>query len=135
MIKYIADFFGVLEFHNINLLEVGILYWTEIEGQVYIFSILLLYDLIFRNYENDLKLQERYLYFLNSLFKNGDIKDIISLAYLTGILPIIRKKAQSKLNEFDNFSMLFPVRFAEFVGFTEEKAKDLCKQYGKDFWK
>jgi hypothetical protein len=91
------------------------------------------YDLIFRNYENDLKLQERYLYFLNSLFKNGDIKDIISLAYLTGILPIIREKAQSKLNEFDNFSMLFPAQFAEFVGFTEEEVKDLCKQYGKDF--
>lgn len=51
------------------------------------------YDLIFRNYENDLKLQERYLYFLNSLFKNGDIKDIISLAYLTGILPIIQRKS------------------------------------------
>ena len=32
--KYIVDFFfGVLEFHNINLLEVGILYWAEIEWE------------------------------------------------------------------------------------------------------
>jgi len=91
------------------------------------------YDLIFRNYEHNIKLQNQYLDFLNSLFKNGDIKANISLAYLTGILPIIREKAQSKLNEFDNCSMLFPAQFAEFVGFTEEEVKALCAKYNMSF--
>jgi len=91
------------------------------------------YDLIFRNYERNFKLQADYLDFLNSLFKNGDIKANISLAYLTGILPIIREKAQSKLNEFDNCSMLFPAQFAEFVGFTEDEVKELCEKYNMDF--
>jgi len=91
------------------------------------------YDLIFRNYEHNFKLQAQYLDFLNSLFKNGDIKANISLAYLTGILPIIREKAQSKLNEFDNCSMLFPAQFSEFVGFTEEEVKELCEKHEMDF--
>jgi len=91
------------------------------------------YDLIFRNYKDNAKLQAQYLDFLNSLFKNGDIKANISLAYLTGILPIIREQAQSKLNEFKNISMLDPYQFAEFVGFTEEEVKDLCDKYNMDF--
>jgi len=91
------------------------------------------YDLIFRNYKDDTKLQTQYLDFLNSLFKNGDIKANISLAYLTGILPVIREQAQSKLNEFRNISMLDPYEFAEFVGFTEGEVKALCDKYNMDF--
>jgi len=91
------------------------------------------YDLIFRNYEDNAKLQAEYLDFLNSLFKNGDIKANISLAYLTGILPIIREKTQSKLNEFKNITMLHPYRFSEFMGFTEEEVKGLCDEYSMDF--
>jgi len=91
------------------------------------------YDLIFRNYKDNSKLQAQYLDFLSSLFKNGDIKANIALAYLTGILPIIREQAQSKLNEFKNISMLDPYGFAEFVGFTEEEVKGLCDKYNMDF--
>jgi len=91
------------------------------------------YDLIFRNYEHNIKLQNQYLDFLNSLFKNGDIKANISLAYLTGILPIIREKAQSKLNEFRNVSMLNPNQFASFIGFTEDEVSGLCDKYNMDF--
>jgi len=91
------------------------------------------YDLIFRNYKDNSQLQAQYLDFLSSLFKNGDIKGNISLAYLTGILPIIREQAQSKLNEFKNISMLDPYGFAEFVGFTEDEVKGLCDKYNMDF--
>jgi len=91
------------------------------------------YDLIFRNYKDNSKLQAQYLDFLSSLFKNGDIKANISLAYLTGILPIIREQAQSKLNEFKNMSMLDPYDFAEFVGFTEDEVQGLCDKYNMDF--
>jgi len=91
------------------------------------------YDLIFRNYEHNSKLQSEYLDFLSGLFKNSVIKANIALAYLTGILPIIREQAQSKLNEFKNISMTDPDVFAEFVGFTEEEVKGLCDKYHMSF--
>ena len=74
-----------------------------------------------------------YLGFLNSLFKNAELKPAISLAYLTGILPIMRDKIQSKLNTFDEITMLSAGNFAEFTGFTEEEAKGLCLRYGRSF--
>ena len=74
-----------------------------------------------------------YLEFLNSLFKNQTLKPAISLAYLTGILPIVRDKIQSKLNEFDEYSMVDAAQLSEFVGFTESEVKGLCEQYGMDF--
>lgn len=76
---------------------------------------------------------ESYLDFLSSLFKNSTVKPAISLAYLTGILPIVRDKIQSKMNEFDEYSMLAPAQFAEFTGFTEEEVQSLCKEYDMDF--
>ena len=54
-----------------------------------------------------------YLAFLNSLFKNAELKPAISLAYLTGILPIIRDKIQSKLNTFRQYTMVDAGDFAE----------------------
>ena len=47
-----------------------------------------------------------YLAFLNSLFKNRELLPAISLAYITGILPIIKDKIQSKLNTFHEYTML-----------------------------
>ncbi len=74
-----------------------------------------------------------YLGFLNSLFKNAELKPAITLAYLTGILPIMKDKIQSKLNTFDPITMLSADGFAEFTGFTEEEVRALCERYGRDF--
>ena len=74
-----------------------------------------------------------YLSFLNGLFKNADLSPAISLAYLTGILPIVRDRIESKLNLFHEYSMTGPGRLAEFVGFTAMETEDLCHQYGMDF--
>ena len=74
-----------------------------------------------------------YLGFLNSLFKNAELKPAITLAYLTGILPIMKDKIQSKLNTFDPITMLYAGDFAEFTGFTEDEVKALCERYGRDF--
>ena len=74
-----------------------------------------------------------YMAFLNSLFKNGALRPAISLAYLTGILPIIRDKIQSKLNTFRQYTMTDAGDFAEFVGFTSREVEFLCKKYGRDF--
>jgi len=76
---------------------------------------------------------ESYLDFLSSLFKDNNLKAAISLAYLTGILPIVRDRIQSKLNEFDEYSMTNARSLAPFAGFTECEVKSLCKEYRLDF--
>lgn len=76
---------------------------------------------------------ESYLGFLSSLFKNNNLKEAISLAYLTGILPIVRDRIQSKMNEFDEYSMTNARRLAPFAGFTEEEVHSLCNEYNLDF--
>ena len=74
-----------------------------------------------------------YLRFLNAMFKNSTLSPAISLAYLTGILPIVRDKIQSKLNLFMEYSMTDASQLAEYVGFTAEETKSLCEQYGMDY--
>ena len=83
------------------------------------------YDVLIRE-RADVKEFEIYLAFLNSLFKNEELKPAISLAYLTGILPIMRDKIQSKLNTFDEITMLDAGDFAEYTGFTTDEVKSLC---------
>lgn len=76
---------------------------------------------------------QSYLGFLNGLFKSDTVRPAIALAYLTGILPIVREKIQSKLNNFDEYTMLRPGKLAEFIGFKEEEVKALCEEYNVDF--
>ena len=74
-----------------------------------------------------------YLRFLNGLFKSDTLRPAIALAYLTGILPVIRDKIQSKLNNFREYTILDAVDLAEFVGFTTDDVQKLCDQHGMDF--
>ena len=90
------------------------------------------YDVIFRDNEASC-LEKDYLRFLNALFKSSSMSSCIALAYITGILPIIREKAQSKLNNFREVTFLEPGRYASFTGFTVDEVKALCKSYGMDF--
>ena len=79
------------------------------------------------------ELFQKYLGFLNGLFKSDTVRPAIALAYLTGILPIVREKIQSKLNNFDEYTMLRPGVLAQYIGFTEEEVKILCEKYKIDF--
>ena len=90
------------------------------------------YDVLVRE-QADQKLFDDYLSFLNGLFKSATLRPAIALAYLTGILPIVRDKIQSKLNNFDEYTILDAMELTEFVGFTEEETKALCAEYGMDF--
>ena len=74
-----------------------------------------------------------YLDLLNSLFKNNELSPAIALAYLTGILPIVRDKVQSKLNVFKESTMLEPFGMEEFFGFTKAEVKALCREYKMKF--
>ena len=72
--------------------------------------------------------QRRYLEFLRSLFKNsGTTARIFSAAYMTGILPIKKDGSQSAISDFREYTMLFPWKFAPYVGFTEDEVRVLCK--------
>ncbi len=90
------------------------------------------YDVLVREKVSK-QLFESYLNFLSSLFKNSTLKPAIALAYLTGILPIVRDKIQSKMNEFDEYSMLNARQLSEFTGFTEDEVKSLCDEYDMDY--
>lgn len=90
------------------------------------------YDILVREQVNQSLLDE-YLSFLNGLFKSNTLRPAISLAYLTGILPVIRDKIQSKLNNFREYTILQAGPLSEFVGFTDEEVKKLCETYGIDY--
>ena len=75
----------------------------------------------------------QYLNFLNGLFKSDTLRPAIALAYLTGILPVIRDKVQSKLNNFREYTILDAGKLAEFIGFTGDEVKELCEKYNVDY--
>ena len=90
------------------------------------------YDVIIRDQKYSSEL-DGYLTFLVSLFKNSATAPAIALAYLTGIMPIIKEKTQSKLNNFTEYTMIDPDEMASFMGFTEDEVKSLATQSGMEF--
>lgn len=90
------------------------------------------YDVLTRE-KADPDLFTEYLNFLNSLFKNDTLRPAIALACFTGILPIVRDRIQSKLNNFREYTILDARELAPFVGFTSKEVSDLCCQYKLDF--
>ncbi len=75
-----------------------------------------------------------YLLFLRMLFKSSaTTAKLFSAVYMTGILPIKKLRTQSALSDFREYSMLRPGPFAEYVGFTEDEVRGLCREYGVDF--
>ena len=89
------------------------------------------YDVLIRE-QVPQSLFDSYLSFLNGLFKDTAIRPAIALAYITGIIPIVRDKVQSKLNEFTEYTMLNSGRLSGHVGFTREEVEALCDEYGMD---
>ncbi|MCI9035003.1 MAG: AAA family ATPase [Lachnospiraceae bacterium] len=93
------------------------------------------WDYPIRELEEDSPDRAIYIDFLCGLFKNSDAKDYIRLAYLTGILPIIRAKGQSAVNNFHEYTMVKAKDFAPYIGFTEGETRSLCEKYQVDFQK
>lgn len=91
------------------------------------------WDSIIRDASNDTSLVNEYMDFLRGLFKGTEPMEFISLAYITGILPIKQQKTQSALNNFDEYTMLAPAQFDEFIGFTDDEVRTLCRQYDADY--
>ena len=76
---------------------------------------------------------DKYLTFLNTLFKSDDCGDAIALAYITGIMPIVRDRIQSKLNNFKEYTILNPRELAKYIGFTLDEVRDLCERFDMDY--
>ena len=75
-----------------------------------------------------------YLLFLRMLFKSSSTTARnFAAVYMTGILPIKKLMTQSALSDFEEYTMLSPGPFAEYVGFTEAEVRDLCQEYSVDF--
>lgn len=91
------------------------------------------WDVLLRDKALDRNIQEEYIDFLRSVFKGSEPTKYIQLAYLTGILPIIRETTQSALNNFREFTMVSPKAFAKYIGFTQEEVQNLCMRYDCDF--
>lgn len=87
-----------------------------------------------REAKNEPDLQRKYLEFLRALFKNSGMTDkIFAAVYMTGILPIKKDGSQSVISDFKEFTMIKPRKFGEYVGFTEDEVKKLCREYNSDF--
>ena len=91
------------------------------------------YDVLIRNKSVPASLCNEYIELLNALFKSNTTQKAISLAYLTGILPIYREIVQSKLNNFTEYTMLAPDQFAQYFGFTGKEVKKICREKNTDY--
>ncbi|MBQ3801757.1 MAG: AAA family ATPase [Treponema sp.] len=90
------------------------------------------YDIIVRESSDD-EMIAKFRDFLISLFKNDAIAPAIALAYITGILPIIKDKIQSKLNNFTPYTMVGAGCLSEYIGFTDDEVKVLCGKFGLSY--
>ena len=103
------------------------LYSRKKEKFIFIFDE---WDCVFRIEKRNTDAQKRYLDFLRELLKD---KVYVSLAYMTGILPVKKYGVHSALNMFAEYSMTDPAEYAEYIGFTGDEVRDLCRQYQIDF--
>lgn len=93
------------------------------------------WDALFREAKDNEELQKSYIQLLRGMFKSGQTSQVITGAYMTGILPIKKYGTQSALTDFKEFTMLEPGPLAPFIGFTENEVKYLCETNGLDFEK
>lgn len=67
-----------------------------------------------------------YIDFLSNLLKG---KAYVSLAYMTGILPIAKYSSGSELNMFLEYTMAAEELYGEFFGFTETEVDELYARF------
>lgn len=78
--------------------------------------------------------EKEYLNFLRMLFKSsGTTSKIFSAVYMTGILPIKKDGSQSAISDFEEYTIIKPRNYGQFVGFTEDEVKRLCSKHNVSF--
>lgn len=87
------------------------------------------WDAMIRETQTDDEAQNRYFNLLRGWFKNSNFTPaVVAAAYMTGILPIKKDGSQSAISDFEEYTMIKPRQFGQFVGFTEAEVKQLCRQ-------
>lgn len=93
------------------------------------------WDAPIREAKDEPKVQRAYLEFLRSLFKNSSVTaKVFAAVYMTGILPVKKDGSQSAISDFQEYSVIHPMEFAEYVGFTEGEVRALCEACHGDFF-
>ena len=111
----------------------GTLYQTVRHTGVPFVCIIDEWDVLLREMD-DVRVQEEYIELLRALFKNINLTNqVFAGVYMTGILPIRKYRHQSAVSDFQEYTMVDPSIYAEYVGFTEADVRSLCGQYGADF--
>jgi len=78
--------------------------------------------------------ERSWLDFLRMLFKSSGTTDkIFAAAYMTGILPIKKDGSQSAISDFREYTILDPLEYSDYVGFTEDEVRHLCEQKNRSF--
>ena len=92
------------------------------------------WDAVIREAKDDPKAQKAYLDLLREWFKNGTFTPkVVAAAYMTGILPIKKDGAQPAVSDFNEYTMIKPVDYSDFVGFTDQEVLELCRMHDVDF--
>ena len=111
----------------------GMLFNTVEAGTGKFIMIIDEWDALFREAKTDSELQKEYIDLLRGLFKSSWTDVIFEAVYMTGILPIKRYGTQSAVSDFREYTMLSPGRLVNYIGFTEQEVKALCRRYDMDF--
>ena len=91
------------------------------------------WDALFREAQENEELQKEYIQLLRSMFKSSQTSQVITGAYMTGILPIKKYGTQSALTDFKEYTMLEPGVLTSFIGFTDKEVRNLCTEYNLEY--
>ena len=92
------------------------------------------WDSLIREAKEEQDAQDIYLNLLRGWFKNNNFTpEAVAAAYMTGILPIKKDGSQSAISDFNEYSMLEPMEFAGYIGFTEAEVRGLCEEKQESF--
>lgn len=72
--------------------------------------------------------RQEYLLFLKNLLKD---QTYVALAYMTGVLPIVKYSSGSELNMFVEYDMALSERFSGYFGFSDAEVDRLYEIYRK----
>ena len=91
------------------------------------------WDAPYRLAQTEKDAQDAYAEWLRALFEGLTFTpEVVAGAYMTGILPIKKYNHQSAVSDFREYTMVAPVAYAPYVGFTEDEVEGLCEEYGMD---
>lgn len=94
-------------------------------GESFIFILDEWDSVFYEEYMGD-KEKSHYLKFLKGLLKD---QPYVALAYMTGVLPIVKYSSVSELNMFAEYNFINDNVFDRYFGFREDEVRRLCEEH------